>query len=121
MDNLAWLGQALFSLVFIMSGVGHLTKTNDMAGYAAHKGIPSPKLAVQVSGLVLLVGGVLLLANTSVKLGALLIAGFCIVTAVLMHQFWKETDPMSKMNEQTAFLKDIALGGAALAIFALIS
>ena len=120
MENIAWLGQALFSLVFIMSGIGHLTKTNDMAGYAAHKGIPSPKLAVQVSGLVLLVGGVLLLANTSAQLGALLIAGFCIVTAVLMHQFWKETDATAKMNETIAFFKDLSLAGAALIIYAVL-
>ena len=112
------LGFALYSLIFIASGVGHLTKTEAMAGYAAHKGIPSPKLAVQASGIVLLVGAVALLTG-QVRLGTILLGGFCLVAAVTMHAFWKESDAMAKMNEQTAFFKDLALAGAAIAIYVL--
>jgi hypothetical protein len=34
-----------------------------------------------------------------------------------MHGFWAETDATAKMNEQTAFFKDLALGGAAVIIY----
>jgi hypothetical protein len=37
-----------------------------------------------------------------------------------MHAFWKETDPQQKQQENVQFMKDLALGGAALLIFALI-
>ena len=59
-------------------------------------------------------------ANQLLASLALLIAGFCLVAAVMMHAFWKETDPMAKMNEQTQFLKDLSVAGAALAIYALL-
>jgi uncharacterized membrane protein YphA (DoxX/SURF4 family) len=112
------IGYVLYSLIFLASGVGHLTKTDAMAGYAAHKGIPSPKLAVQISGLVIIVGAVALIAG-QVKLGALLLGAFSLSAAILMHAFWKESDAMAKMNEQTAFLKNLALAGAALVFFVL--
>lgn len=120
MTALTHVGLALFSLIFIASGVGHITKADAMAGYAAHKGVPSAKNAVLASGIVLIVGGVALLTGVQASIGALLIAGFCLVAAVMMHAFWKETDPMAKMNEQTQFLKDLALAGAALAIYSLL-
>ena len=63
MDALTHVGLALFSLIFIASGIGHLTKTDAMVGYAAHKGIPSTKNMVLASGIVILVGGLLLLTG----------------------------------------------------------
>ena len=36
-----------------------------------------------------------------------------------MHQFWKETDPQAKMQEQIGFNKDLALAGGALAFYVL--
>lgn len=119
--TLIWIGTAMFAAIFITSGIGHLTKANDMAGYAAHKGVPNAKLMVQLSGIVILVGGLLLLTHVAVAIGALLIALFCIAAAVQMHPFWKETDPMARMNEQVAFSKDLALAGAALVFYALSS
>ena len=118
MNNaLYWVGTALFAAIFITSGIGHLTKADAMAGYAAHKGVPSAKLMVQLSGVVILVGGLSLLTHVAIQIGALLIAGFCLVAAVMMHAFWKETDAIAKMNEQVAFSKDLALAGAALVIY----
>ncbi len=114
-----FVGRALFSLIFIGSGIAHLTKTTDMAGYASHKGVPSATLATRVSGVMILLGGAFMLTGYWVDLGALLTSIFCIATALFMHSFWTETDPMNKMNEQTSFLKNMALGGASLAIFAL--
>jgi uncharacterized membrane protein YphA (DoxX/SURF4 family) len=120
MSALTHVGMAMFSLIFIASGIAHLTKAESMAGYAAHKGVPSAKNMVLFSGIVILVGGLSLLTGYQPKIGALLIAGFCIFAAVMMHAFWKESDSMAKMNEQTQFLKDIALAGAALAIYSLL-
>lgn len=90
-----------------------------MAGYVASKGLSRPKLLVQISGVVILLGGIFMLTGIQVELGALMLSGFCFLAAILMHPFWKETDGMTKMNEQTAFLKDLALAGATLAIYAL--
>ena len=53
MDLLVLVARILFVPIFLASGMGHLGATDAMAGYAASKGIPSPRLAVQGSGLLI--------------------------------------------------------------------
>jgi len=114
------IGRVLFALIFINSGIGHLTKVEAMTGYATYKKVPAPKLAVIVSGLMILIGGIYVALGVYADLGALLIAIFLIPTALLMHNFWTESDATAKMTARTGFLKDIALAGAALMIFVFI-
>ena len=78
-------------------------------------------LGVIGSGLTFLVGGILVVLGTWVDLGALLIAITVILAALIFHQYWKETDANTKMQETMAFNKDLALGGAALILFALVA
>lgn len=111
------VGRILFSLVFIMSGINHLTNLQMMTGYAQSKGLPAPKAVAAVSGVVIIIAGALLIVGHTrfIAAGALFL--FLLGTSFLFHAFWKETDPMAKkMNEMTHFLKDMALAGAALFI-----
>ena len=120
MNTVLIIGRVLFALIFLTSGANHLTKLEAMTGYAQYKKVPAAKLAVFVSGLMILVGGLYIVFGVYADLGALLIAIFLIPTALLMHAFWKETDATAKQNEQIAFMKDISMAGAALIIFALV-
>ncbi|MGI9226482.1 MAG: DoxX family protein [Candidatus Nanopelagicaceae bacterium] len=120
MNAVLAIGQILFALIFINSGIGHLTKLDAMTGYAQYKKVPAAKLSVIVSGLMILVGGVFVALGIYADLGALLIALFLLPTAFMMHAFWKETDATAKMNETVGFFKDLSLAGAALIIFALV-
>ncbi|MBB5957732.1 putative membrane protein YphA (DoxX/SURF4 family) [Saccharothrix tamanrassetensis] len=117
MDVIALIGRILFVLLFFGSAMGHLTQTEAMAGYAASKNIPSPKLATQASGVVMIVGGLMVLLGVWADLGALLLALFLLPTAFLMHDFWKQTDPQAKQQEMIQFNKDLSLAGAALLFF----
>jgi uncharacterized membrane protein YphA (DoxX/SURF4 family) len=118
MSVLVLIGRILFSIQFLLSGMGHLTQRQMMTGYAASKGVPAAGPMVLLSGLLLLVGGVLLAVGIWPDLGALLLLIFLVPTAFLMHAFWNEKEPMARQNEQTQFTKDIALAGAALVMFA---
>lgn len=120
MDAVLIIGRTLFALIFINMGVMHLSKTEVMTGYATYKKVPTAKLAVIVSGLMILVGGLYVASGVYADLGALLIAIFLIPTAFMMHAFWKESDATAKQNEMSGFFKDIALAGAALIIFVLV-
>ena len=120
MDVVLVIGRVLFALLFINSGIAHLTKLEAMTGYAQYKKVPAAKLGVIVSGLMILVGGLYVALGIYADLGALLIALFLIPTSFLMHAFWKETDATAKQNEMLGFMKDIALAGAALILFALV-
>jgi putative oxidoreductase len=117
MDVVLLIARVLFGALFLSSAVGHLTQTGGMAGYAASRGIPMAKLAVRATGVQLVLGGLSVLLGLWGDLGSLLLALFLLPTAVLMHGFWGETDPMARQTEMTQFTKDIALAGAALAFF----
>lgn len=121
MDVLVLIGRILFVALFLNSALGHLTQTKAMAGYASSRGVPAAVPAVAVSGLLLLAGGLSVLLGIWADLGALLLAVFLVPTALLMHAFWRETDPQTRMNEMIHFLKDMSLAGAALMLLALIS
>lgn len=116
MDWLILIGRIVFVLIFVMSGLTiHLLKWRDGVAYARQYGVPAA--LVPLSGLMAVGGGVLLALGLWPDLGALLIAAFAFPVAFWMHGFWKVQDPMMRMNDQAHFMKDTALGGAALAFF----
>jgi putative oxidoreductase len=121
MDIIVLIGRILFAFLFLTSGFAHFTKRQMMAPYTASKGVPAPMLAVLAGGVLLLAGSISVLLGIWADLGALLLFIFLVPTAVMMHNFWKETDPQARMNEMTQFSKDIALAGAALMLFAFFS
>ena len=120
MDILLVIGRVLFALIFINSGIAHLTKLNDMTGYAQFKKVPAPKLAVIVTGLMLIIGGLYIVFGVYADLGALLLAIFLVPTAFMMHNFWTIQDPQAKQGEMINFFKNLSLAGAALIIFVLV-
>lgn len=119
MDVVVLIGRILFAALFLGSAFGHLTQTDAMAGYAQAKRVPAARAAVIGSGLLILVGGLMVLLGVWADLGALLLVPFLVATAVLMHGPWTVTDPEEKQTEQVQFFKDLGLAGAALALFAL--
>ena len=120
MDILLVIGRVLFALIFINSGIAHLTKLNDMTGYAKFKKVPAAKLAVLVTGLMLIIGGLYIVFGVYADLGALLLALFLVPTAFMMHNFWTIQDPQAKQGEMINFFKNLSLAGAALIIFVLV-
>lgn len=120
MDFLFIVGRVLFSLIFLVSGFGHLTMTDQMVGYAQFKKVPAPKPAVRISGLLLVLAALSITFGVYADLGALVVAVLMVIIAVKMHNFWTETDAQQKLVERTSFLKDLGLGGAALILFVVI-
>lgn len=90
-----------------------------MIPYAVSKGVPVPNLAVIGSGLLILLGGLGIILGIYVKLSLIFIIIFLALVTLKMHRFWKETDHMMKMNEMINFMKNMALLGAALIMFAM--
>ena len=120
MDLILVIGRILFGGFFLMSGINHFTKLEAMTGYAKYKKLPAAKLGVLISGLMLVIGGISIILGYYADLGALLLAIFLVLAAVIFHNFWKETDATAKQNEMLGFMKDMALAGAALILFALV-
>jgi putative oxidoreductase len=120
-DVIVLVGRILFAILFLGSAYGHFTQRDTMAQYAAAKRVPAAMLNVLGGGVLLLLGGVSILLGIWPDLGALLLVIFLVPTAVLIHNFWSETDAQARMMEQIQFNKDMALAGAALMLFAFFS
>lgn len=118
MDVVVLIGRILFGLLFVTSGIGHLSQSEAMAGYAGSKNVPAPRAAVIVSGLLILAGGLMIAIGLWADLGALFLVVFLVLAAFLMHGPWTVSDPQERQMEQIQFMKDLALAGAALMLFA---
>ncbi len=94
-------------------------KGSHLVGYAQSKGVPSPKLAIFVSGLLLLIGGVSMVLGLYPVIGVIALVVFLIPVSFKMHAYWKIQDPMGRMSEQVAFRKNMGLLGAALMMLAI--
>lgn len=119
MDYIFLIGRILFGGYFILQGINHLKHANGLAQYAASKGVPSPKVGVVVSGLMILLGGLGVVLGVYTVLSTLLIAAFLIAVSIKMHAFWNINEPQAKMNEKIQFMKNVALLGAALVMCAI--
>ncbi len=118
MDVVVLIGRILFSALFLASAMGHLTQSKAMGQYAGAKGIPMPEVSVLASGVLLLVGALSVLLGVWADLGCLLLIAFLVPAALLMHNFWTQSDAQAKQMEMVQFNKNISLAGAALMLFA---
>jgi putative oxidoreductase len=114
------IGLALFSAIFISSGINHLRYVDNMTGYAQYKKVPFPKASVILSGVILLVAPAMVILGIAPELALLSLALFLVATNTFLHRYWEEEDPQTKQNEQISFFKNISLAGAAIAIITLL-
>lgn len=82
------------------------------------KGLPAPRTSVLFSGDLLVFGGLSVVTGVLPAVGAAALAGFLLVSAVTMHDFWA-LEGEDAQNEMTAFLKNVFGAGGALVFFAL--
>ena len=117
MDIVFLIGRILFALIFVGSGIGHLTDESS-AQYAEAKGLPSPKLMAQISGVAMLAGGVGIILGIWMDLALLGMAALVLIMGFMMHAFWKE-GPETRQMEMAMFMKNLSIAGGALAMMAL--
>ncbi|MDI3270247.1 MAG: DoxX family protein [Bacillota bacterium] len=110
-----WLldgARVILGLYFIFSGLNHFLGYKAMTQYTSYKKVPAPGLAVVVTGLMLLFGGITILLGMYVQWGLAVLALFLVSAALLMHNFWTVEDPMARTNEMSNHLKNWALASA---------
>ena len=117
MNYVPLIGRILYSLIFIMFGFNHIFNISQMSQYAAMKGVPMPTVAVFVTGVMILLGGLSVALGYKSKVGALLLVVFLIPTTLMMHNFWAIEDPMQSQMEMIMFMKNLGLLGGALLIY----
>lgn len=111
---LAVLGRFFFVLIFLMSGPRHFM--SQTIGYAAAQGVPLASIAVPLSGILALAGGLSILLGYRARIGAWLIVLFLVAVTPMMHKFWGVTDPMMYQMQFVMFMKNVSMLGGALLI-----
>ena len=117
MDWLYLIGRVLFGMIFIGSGMNHLTKLDAMTQYAEAKGVGGAKGMVVLSGIMMLLGGFSVILGFYMEIGTWLLALFLIAAGMKIHAFWKGTDPGARQNEMAHFMKNMSLAGAAIMLY----
>ena len=111
MTNLAApLGRVLMALIFILGGVSKLGAIAATGAYMQAMGLPSA-LALPAA-LFELLGGLAILVGFQTRIVALLLAGFCVVTAVIFHRNFADQIMM------IMFMKNLAMAGGFLTLYA---
>jgi uncharacterized membrane protein YphA (DoxX/SURF4 family) len=112
------VGRVLFGGLLAFQGLNHFMNAEGMTGYAQMKGIPAPGFGVIASGVMLVLGGLAIVAGVFPAVAAGALAVFLLVSAVTMHDFWAVPDDQQQ-DEMVQFLKNVELAGAALVFLAL--
>ena len=100
----------LMSVLFLLSGFGKLTAVATTQAYMAAHGIPGvllwPAAALELGG------GLLLLLGLGLRPLGVVLAGWCLITALIFHTALADQDQMIN------FLKNLAMAGGFLLLAA---
>jgi putative oxidoreductase len=107
-DAAAALGRVLLSVIFLLSGFQKLVGFGGTGGM----GLPVPELAAVVAILVECLGGILLVIGYQIRLVGLVMALWCIATALVAHAQFAD------QNQMIHFLKNVAMAGGFLQLVA---
>jgi uncharacterized membrane protein YphA (DoxX/SURF4 family) len=120
MDTLLLIiGRIILGGYFIYNGVNHFIGFGMMTQYAKMKGVPFPAIAQGMTGLMLLLGGLSIVFGIYPTVGIVLLVAFLVPVSLMMHDFWKVEDPQLRMADKINFMKNMALLGALLMLFAI--
>ena len=108
------LGRFFFALIFLFAAPNHFAKQT--IAFSASQGVPLAAIAVPLSGVLAIAGGLSILLGYRAKLGAWLIVLFLVPVTLMMHKFWAVQDPMMSQIQMILFMKNVAMLGGALLI-----
>ena len=112
----ALVGRILLAVIFVISGFGKITGYEATAQYMAAK-LPLVVLLLPLTILVELGGGLALAVGFKARWVALALAIFTLLAGILFHDYWN-ADAAHRMGQQINFLKNIAITGGMLMVFA---
>ena len=109
-DAAALVGRILLAALFLHEAYATLTAYSAAAVYSEAFGVPGMLLPLALVAEV--GGGLLILLGYYTRAAALVLAGFCMFTAVVFHH------KFGVRNELLHFEKDLAIAGGLLVLFA---
>ena len=111
------IARILLALMFLLSGLSKFAGLEGTAGFIASKGLPMAQLLAIGAAVVETLGAVLLIVGWQARWGALALAAFTLIASLVFHNFWA-LPAGEQMMEQLMFMKNIAVIGGLLTVFA---
>jgi putative oxidoreductase len=103
-------GRILLAVTFLLSGLGKLGAYSATAAYMSSAGVPGALLPLVI---ITEVGGALaIIVGWKTRTVALLLAGFCLLTAIAFHRNFAD------QNQMIHFLKNVSIAGGFLLLVA---
>jgi putative oxidoreductase len=103
-------GRVLMSAIFVMAGISKLGSYSATQGYMESMGVPGMLLPLVI--LLELGGGLAVLLGWQTRISAFLLAGFCIVSALIFHASFGD------QMQSILFMKNMAMAGGFLFLVA---
>jgi uncharacterized membrane protein YphA (DoxX/SURF4 family) len=108
----------LLALPFVLGGFEAAREPGPRVGQAAAVGVKNPELAVRANGITMVIAGLALASGRLSRWAAAVLALVLVPTTIAGHAFWKETDPKRRKEQIAHFLKNLAMIGGLLEVFA---
>jgi len=121
MDILFIIGRILFGGLMVFAGINHFTSLKKLSAMAKMKKVPAPALATLGTGVLLLLGGLSVVAWYEIWWGTVLLLVFFVPTTLLMHAFWMEKDPAKKEQSMHGFMGNVSIIGLLLIVLNFVS
>jgi putative oxidoreductase len=111
-DAAALVGRLLLALIFLLSGFQKLIAFGGTVAFMGSEGLPFPLLAAIIAVLVECLGGIALVVGYQTSPVGLIMAVWCIATALVAHADFRD------QNQVIHFLKNVAMTGGFLQLVA---
>jgi putative oxidoreductase len=116
-DWASLIGRVGIAVLFLWAGYGKLAHMDGNVGYMKAYGIPAADLLIWPALLAELIGGALILVGWKARWAALALALFTIPATFIFHAYWG-VPADQVMNQQIHFMKNLAILGGLLSVFA---
>jgi putative oxidoreductase len=114
----ALVGRILLAVLFLVSGFGKITGFEGTAGYMGKLGLPMPQVLLAITIVIEVAGGIMLAVGYKARWAALAFFLWLIPVTFVFHKFWG-IDAALVSNQMNHFLKNVAIMGAMLIVFAM--
>ena len=118
LSNSVTLASRFFlSAIFIFSGFGKIAAWSLVAGAMRGAGVPIVSVALPLTILIEVAGGLALLTGFRARPAALLLSAFLLVVTFVFHSFWAASG-IAAQEQFIQFMKNLAILGGLLRILA---
>jgi putative oxidoreductase len=108
-DLVLLIGRVLMAAIYLYGGSQKLTGLDGFAEYLAGQGV-----AVGVE----FFGALCVLVEFGTRYAAAVMALFTVAAALIAHRFWEISDPAMHVDQMNHFMKNVAIAGGFLLLYA---